>query len=251
MPIAAHPRLLRWLITPAVTALAIGGLTGCDADHRSADIGTRQVTVVGTGEVQGSPDTLTADVAIEFTAPDAATAMNQTNERQRAVIEALIDAGVDRGDIATTRVNLQPEYGPGPVSPTGVAGPSAVTGYRAGNAIQVTVRDLESAPVALALIVSTGGDATRINSVAYSIDNDSELVRSARERAFDDAKSRAEQYAQLSGLRLGSVLSISELPGEPPAPLPAPRSVAAGMEAPLEPGQQTVSFSVTAAWELN
>jgi uncharacterized protein len=46
------------------------------------------------------------------------------------------------------------------------------------------------------------------------------------------------------------VLSISEgtgaapVTGAPPAP---PRGMAA---APLEPGQQTVSFSVTAVWEL-
>ncbi|SPM30165.1 Uncharacterized conserved protein YggE, contains kinase-interacting SIMPL domain [Mycobacterium terramassiliense] len=103
----------------------------------------------------------------------------------------------------------------------------------------------------LALVVGTGGDATRISSVRYSIADDSQLVRDARARAFNDAKARADQYAQLSGLRLGRVLSISETsgnaptPGGPPAP---PRSVAA---VPLEPGQQTVSFSVTAVWELD
>jgi len=75
-------------------------------------------------------------------------------------------------------------------------------------------------------------------------------VKDARARAFQDAKDRATQYAQLSGLGLGKIISISEAPGgAAPTGIPAPR---AGMQAavPLEPGQQTVSFSVTAVWEL-
>jgi hypothetical protein len=111
----------------------------------------------------------------------------------------------------------------------------------------VKIRDLGSASRTLALIVSTGGDATRIDSVNYSIDDDAQLVRDARARAFDDAKARAEQYAELSGLRLGKVISISEASGATP-PTPMPR--AATEAVPLEPGQQTVSFSVTVIWEL-
>ncbi len=102
----------------------------------------------------------------------------------------------------------------------------------------------------MALIVTTGGDATRINSVNYSIDDDSQLVRDARTRAFQDAKDRAQQYAQLSELKLGSVISISESAGAPPpTPLPVPRGAVAE-SVPLEPGQQTVGFSVTVVWQL-
>jgi hypothetical protein len=62
---------------------------------------------------------------------------------------------------------------------------------------------------------------------------------------------RATQYADLSGLSLGSVISISEAPQSiPPRPMPsAPEAKAA--DVPLQPGEQTVSFSVTAVWELN
>lgn len=79
------------------------------------------------------------------------------------------------------------------------------------------------------MIVRAGGDATRINGVSYSIEDDSALVRDARERAFHDARDRAEQYAQLSGLRLGQVIAISEVAGEaPPTPvgMPMPRAMA-------------------------
>jgi uncharacterized protein len=150
-------------------------------------------------------------------------------------------AGIDRKDISTTGVSLQPQY-------DNVGG--AITGYRAGNSIRVKIHPTDSASHVLAAIVGAGGDATRINSVSYSIADDSQLVKDARARAFQDAKNRADQYAQLSGLKLGKIISISEASGAT-APVPGPlRGGAMPSAVPLEPGQQTVSFSVTAVWEL-
>ena len=212
----------------------------CDSAPQRAGDNPRQVTVVGSGHVQGVPDTLTADVGIEFIAPDVSAAMDQTNTRQQAVIDALAGAGVDHKDIHTTDVTLQPLFdGAG----------NKITGYRSDNAIQVKIHPTGSASRVLAVIVGAGGSATRINSVSYSIADDSQLVKDARGRAFQDAKDRAEQYAGLSGLGLGKIISISETSaGTPPAP--APMRGAMPSAVPLEPGQQTVSFSVIAVWEL-
>jgi uncharacterized protein YggE len=248
MPIATSaPKFVRRSIALAAAGVAVVAMSACNKHNAAPPTANpRQVTVIGVGQVQGVPDTLTADVGIEFTAPDVTTAMNQTNDRQQAVINALVGAGMDRKNISTTAVNLQPQYSnPEP------AGTATITSYRATNAIEVKIHPTDTASKLLALVVSTGGDATRIRSVSYSIADDSQLVKDARARAFQDAKNRAEQYAQLSGLQLGKVLSISEASGSAPvagAP-PAPRSMAAPV--PLEPGQQTVSFSVTAVWELN
>lgn len=248
MPIAAGAKMLNRFIVLAAAALAAAGLSACDSTSGPSHFGdpankdTRQVTVVGSGQVKGTPDTLTASVSIEFTAPDVTGAMNQTSERQQAVINALVDAGVQRKDISTTQVSLQPQFAGG--DNTG-----SIVGYRASNSIDVKIRQLDAASQALALIVSTGGEATRINSVNYSIEDDSQLVRDARSRAFNDAKDRAQQYAKLSGVKLGDVISISESTGAtPPTPVPAPRAAMAPV--PLEPGQQTVGFSVTVIWQL-
>jgi uncharacterized protein YggE len=198
---------------------------------------------VGAGHVQGAPDTLTVNASIEFVAPDVTGAMNQTSDRQQAVIKALVDSGTDRKDISTTQVSLQPQFAGGDSA--------AIIGYRASNSIDVKIRKLDTASQALSLIVSTGGDATRINSVNYSIENDSQLVKDARARAFNDAKDRAGQYAQLSGLHLAKVIAITESGGAtPPTPMPSPRGAELAA-VPLEPGQQTVGFSVTVIWELS
>ncbi|WP_029108347.1 SIMPL domain-containing protein [Mycobacterium sp. URHD0025] len=225
----------------AMAGLIAVGATACDTTGPAAGSpeGARQVTVVGSGHVQGVPDTLTADVAMEFTAPDVSGALNQSSQRQQAVIDALVASGIDRKDISTTQVSVQPQFND-----------NTISGYRASNAIKVKIRDTGKASQTLALIASTGGDATRINSVDYSIEDDSDLVRDARARAFDDAKNRAEQYAGLSGLHLGKVISISEQSGGPTPPTPTPMPRAAMQAVPLEPGQQTVDFSVTVIWEL-
>jgi len=104
------------------------------------------------------------------------------------------------------------------------------------------------------IVVNAGGNAARINGVSYSIADDSALVSDARARAFTDAENRARQYAELAGLSLGTVISISEASGGGPTPRPIPMERGAPMAAadvPLSPGEQTVSFSVTAVWELN
>lgn len=203
----------------------------------------RQVTVVGEGKVQGTPDTVTVDAAIEVTAPDATSAMNQTNEKMAAVVDAVVAQGVAREDVSTTQVTLNPQYGDN----------STITGYQANNSIAVKVRKVDAASPTINAIQTTGGNATRINSVSFSIEDDSQLVKDARARAFGDAKDRAAQYADLAGLGLGKVISISEAGATPPPPQPMPRYGAGAMEAaavPLQPGQQTVGFSVTVVWEL-
>ena len=228
-------------VAVVAAALTIAGVAGCDSKAGPVAASPRQVTVVGSGQVQGVPDTVLVDVGIEAATPDATSAMNQTSDRQQAVISALTAGGIDAKDISTTAVSLQPQYGEN----------SVITGYRAGNSIQVKIRKLDAASGTLATIISTGGNSTRINSVNFSIDDNSQLVRDARARAFDDAKNRAQQYAELSGLALGKVISISEAPGGiSPQPVPMPRGDAMAAAVPLSPGEQTVSFSVTAIWEL-
>ncbi|GAB2701128.1 SIMPL domain-containing protein [Nocardia thraciensis] len=224
-------------ITGAATALAaIAVLSGCGGDAPATG---RDVTVVGTGQVRGAPDTLNSDLGVEATAPDVSTAIETANREAKAVVDAMVGAGVTREDIRTTDVSVQPQYGP----------ERAVTGYRAANTVHVTVRDLTKASAVLDAAAKAGGNDTRIRGVSFALDDNSKLLADARARAFADAKSRAEQYAVLSGLKLKDVKTVNETRsggGEPPAP----RTQFAMPEVPLEPGMQTVTFDVTVTWSM-
>jgi uncharacterized protein len=238
-------RIRTRILVLLATALTVTGLAACDAksgpEQSSGGTGAHQVTVVGEGNVKGAPDTVTVNAAIESVAPDASAALNQTNQRMTAVTDAVASQGVDRKDISTTGITLQPQYGDN----------SVITGYQASNSIEVKVRKLDAASPTILAIQNAGGNATRINSVNLTIDDDSQLVKDARARAFNDAKDRAQQYAQLSGLALGRVVSITEAGASIPPPAPLPRfDATAQAGVPISPGQQNVGFSVTVVWEL-
>jgi hypothetical protein len=137
MPIAVRTKTPARLLVLTVVGLAMVGLSACDSSSgplatTGPDAHLRQVTVVGSGKVQGTPDTVTVDAAIETIAPDATSALNQSNDRMTAVLDAVKSQGIDPKDIGTTGVTLLAtakwasrallsavEVGVSPPSPTG------------------------------------------------------------------------------------------------------------------------------------
>ncbi|WP_216898671.1 SIMPL domain-containing protein [Nocardia alni] len=225
-------------ISGAVLGAAIL-LTGCG--DSSSPNPHRDVTVIGSGQVQGAPDTLNSDLGVEVTAPDVSTAISTAGTKAKAVTDAMVAAGARREDIRTTDVSVQPQYGTD----------QTVTGYTSSNTVHVVVRDLTKASAILGAAAQAGGNDTRINSVSFALDDNSKLLADARARAFADAKARAEQYAVLSGTKLGTVKKINETSSGTNPPPPMARNEAAPAEVPLEPGTQTVTFTVTVTWELS
>jgi uncharacterized protein YggE len=137
MPLHAWARMPKSLAVIAVAAMAIAGLSACDKQptptSNSAVPNARQVTVICSGEVQGTPDTLTVNVSTDATAPDVTAASNQSSSSMQAVIDALVGSGIDRRDISTTQVSLQQQY----TEPTT---PPTAASYQATNSISVKIR---------------------------------------------------------------------------------------------------------------
>lgn len=240
-----NPRASKALAS-AVLLAAVAVTAACGTDSSSAPTsGTPAgINVNGVGEVQGTPDTLTARIGVETTADDVTTAIDQANTAVSAVTDAISAAGVDRADIQTQQVSIDPQYSDGFSVST-----STISGYRATNTLQVTVRDLSKASSVLGDATTAGGNATRVSGVSFRIDDDSDLIADARSRAFADARDRAEQYASLAGNDLGKVVSITEnITGQESAPSFDRSSASSAV--PIEPGQQTVSVSVAVQWGL-
>ena len=233
----------RPLILLSVPVVAAGLLAGCGDDGSAGDE-PRRVTVIGTGEVTGVPDTVTAVVGVEAEGDDVSTALNEANTKIKAVTDAVVKVGVKAEDVQTQQVSLSPRHtSPGPGQVSGIGG------YTAANTLTIKVRDVGTASVALSAAVDAGGDNTRITSVGLSIDDDAELLEQARTRAFTDARTRAEQYASLSGDKLGPVLSIDEqVSGASPKNYARESALDAAVL--ISPGQQTLTFTVTVSFTL-
>jgi uncharacterized protein YggE len=89
--------------------------------------------------------------------------------------------------------------------------------------------------------------------MSFDIDDSADLVTEARDNAYDDAKAKAQQYADLTGRTLGRVEVVSETVRDP-EPLyygaaAAARTSDAGAT-PVEAGTQTVRVRVTLIWQL-
>lgn len=231
-------------ITPALAALAGTTLllTGCGSDKSVPD---RDVTVVGSGQVRGAPDILNANLGVEVAADNVSAAINGANGKAKEMADAMVGAGLAREDVRTTDVTIQPQYATGPDG-----GGQNIIGYRASNTVHIVVRDLPKASAVLDAGVKAGGNDARLNGVSFAIDDDSQLLTDARARAFADAKSRAEQYAGLSGLTLKDVITINEASSDSEPPPSTYKRDGAAESMALEPGTQTVTFTVKVTWGL-
>ncbi|KQR97425.1 hypothetical protein ASG12_15950 [Williamsia sp. Leaf354] len=242
-------RSFRRVVVGATAVLALGLTAGCGSDSpasTSPSDGPPAVSVSGTGEVEGAPDTLTAQIGVETQAGDVTAAIEASNAAITTVTNAVVSAGVNRADVQTQQVSITPQY-----SGALPGGTNTISGYQATNTLRVTVRDLSKASTVLGDAVSAGGNAARLSGVSFRVDDNSKLLSDARSRAFADAKKRAEEYAKLSGSDLGKVLSISENVSGQESPTADSSRSAQSLAVPIEPGQQTVSVSVNVKWALN
>lgn len=213
------------------------------------------VTVVGHGEARGRPDVVRATVGVEVTADSAERALETASARASEVIDAVQDAGVAEEDIQTREISVREERERPPPPERDAEEPSEEPREEAAiiatNLLEVRIRDVDGAGAVLGAVSDAGGDATRIREVRFEVSETGPLLEAARERAFEDARRRAEQYAQLADRELGELVSIREA-GSAPGPSAPPRSEEAdAADVPVEPGTQGLTVQLTAVWSLD
>lgn len=208
----------------------------------------RGITVGGVGKAEATPDVAVFDVGVEVTAPDVATARDQAAEAATGVIAALKQAGVADKDIQTRGLNVSPNYD----YPKDGGTPTIVS-FRVSNIVNVKVRDIGRAGEAVDAAVAAGGDATRLHGIRFEVSDAAKVAEEARQRAVEDARSKAEQLAQAAGVKLGDALMIQEVAGTPEWALQSSaytRDMAAGAPMPVEPGTNIVQVQVAVRWEI-
>jgi uncharacterized protein YggE len=236
------------IVLGAVLALSV--LAGCAASPAAAQTPVpgetpRTITVTGTGIAYGSPDVATATVGAQTRNTDPGAAMTQNEQRMEAVIAAIRALGIAPNDIQTTNFSIyaQQDYDPATGRPL-----ETIT-YVVDNSVSITVRDVAMLGDVLSGAVDAG--ANSVYGVSFSVADPAALEAQAREKAFADARARADQLAQLAGVSIDTVLSVSETLGSVPSPVYA-RDMAAGMggaaAVPVQTGQIQVNLSVNVTY---
>ena len=194
---------------------------------------TGGITVTGTGTVQSVPDQAQFSLGVQTDGPTAREALAANSERMRRVLAALFAAGVAKGDVETQDVSVSKSY-PG-------------NGYSADNSVSVTIRRLAKAGSILDLASNAGANDVYGPTLARS-DQDG-LQAKALQEAVGNARVKARVLAEAAGVRLGSVTAISE-GGSEPMPVYEAALAQRSPSAPIEPGKQQTSATVTVTFAI-
>ncbi|AGT07952.1 SIMPL domain-containing protein [Paracoccus aminophilus] len=204
-----------------------------------------RLTVSGEGTSSAQPDMASISIGVTVQADTAAAAMSENASRQQAVIAKLKEIGVDAKDIQTSGLNLSPVQ-----TYTNDGKPPVVTGYMAQNMVQVRVRDLAKLGPALDTLVMAG--ANEINGISFSREDTLEAEDQARVKAIENARHKAEVMANATGMKLGRLISLSDVTmGSGPRPIMmAMNANAKAADTPIEAGELGVTANVTATFAL-
>lgn len=165
------------------------------------------ITVVGEGVAPVEPDIAVANIGVQVANEDVRAASSEAQEIMNAVLAAIQEQGIAEEDIQTSGFSIFAEFGP--IGPSGEQPQTPL--YRVSNNVNATIRDLEQ--VATVLDAAIGAGANNIFGVNFSVDDPSEAASEARAQAIEQAGAKAQELAELTGLQLGNVLSVSEIIG--------------------------------------
>jgi uncharacterized protein YggE len=165
----------------------------------------RAITVTGVAEAEAVPDMATVTAGVETRADTAAAALAANSEAMTAVFAALEAAGVARRDMQTSQLSINPVYEP---YREGAEEAQRVVGYDASNMVTVRVRAIDSLGAVVDAVTTAGSN--RLYGVAFEVSDPKPHLDTARQKAVEDARARAELFAGAAGVSLGPVLSIRE-----------------------------------------
>lgn len=232
------------------------------------------IRVSGRGQASGIPDLAILNVGVEAFAATVVQARSQAASAMEDMLAVLLDNNIPEEDIQTRFFNISPRYtsreitrcidndGPINIFPEPGAGDGikppirdcfperqrVITGYQVSNQLSIKVRDLDEVGRIIDQVVEASGNLVRFQGINFTIEDTKALEELARVAAVEDLTNKAKQLAELTGVTLGTLVSIVETSGGSPlrAEFAEVRglSLAADVATPILPGEQNVTVTV-------
>lgn len=204
------------------------------------------ISVSGSGEVSAAPDTAYISLGIEAMGNDLDKVLEEANGNMAAIFDAVKALGVEEKDIQTSNFNVWLEQ----IREPDGNRPTGEQLYHVNSALTVKVRALETTGDVISAALEAG--ANQINGLSFGIEDTDALEAEARAAAVADAKEKAEQLAEVLGVKLGDPVVVSEGGG---AVAPVARGafdmVMAESAAPtIAGGELTVSIYVSVSFAI-
>ena len=206
------------------------------------------LTVSAQGSASAAPDNAVVTLGVVSEGETAQAALTANAKDMNAVVDTVTGAGIDKKDIATSGLYVEPVYSDASKSPDGQ---SKITGYRVTNQLTVRIRAIDTSGALLDKVITAG--ANRVNGVSFEISDSKALADKAIQAAILEAKRRAELMAEAAGVKLGAIQSINAGEGGGP---PVFRAMAMKTDAmppapsPVMGGTQEVNASATIVYAI-
>ena len=215
----------------------------------------RGITVTGSGSVSVEPNLAIMNIGVEVLAKTVGVARLAAAEAMDSVTDTLKKEGVGDKDVQTRRFNISPRYDYEEIIVDGRhTGKQVLTGYVVNNSAVVKIKDLENVGQIVDKAAEAGGDLVRIEGISFTVDDDDLYLSTLRKQAVEDAFEKATQYASLTGVELGPLLSLSEI-GSPSIQSFAEmdygmRAMAAPAASPISGGELEITLSINAVFSI-
>jgi hypothetical protein len=202
------------------------------------------ITVVGSDHVSAKPDMAEITVGVLTEDPVAGQALKANNVAMEELLKFVAGRGIAEKDVQTTAFNVSPQY---QHDPKGQKLPRLV-GYQVSNQVRVKIRQLALLGPVLDEVVGKG--ANQVHGIGFSVAEPTGLLDEARKKAMDDARRKAELYANAAGVTLGRVLLIQEQTPHIPVPRQMFTRSADGGAVPVAAGELEFHASITVTYAI-
>jgi len=212
----------------------------------------RQISFTGSGIIYNKPDLALTNFSVITEAKTINETMIPNAEKMNKVIEVIKGQGVEDKDIKTTDFSIYPRYEYTKEEVYSYYPPSnrKLVGYEMRQTIEVKIRDLKKVGEIMQSVIDAG--ANQVGELQFTIDNQDLIKEQAREKAIQDAKSKAQELASQLGMKLGKIINFSESGIYPYYDLAKSYAGMGGGEAApqIEVGENKTEVTVTITYEI-
>jgi len=185
-----------------VLALSVVFAAGCNKETDQKNQST--ISVFGTGTVSVQPDVIQMSITLSNVAQTTKKAQEEVNKMVKQALNILKEAKIEDKNINTASLTFNSEYE--------YTSRRILVGQKAQQTITFSIEDItndtEKASWIIDQLIQING--IELNQVNYRVKNTAEYYVKSRELAYQKAVEKANQYAELSKLKIVKVLSISD-----------------------------------------
>ena len=201
----------------------------------------RQMTVSAQGTVQAEPDMARIYLGVQTVGKTADAALDENSTKMQGIFDLLEGLKIEPRDIQTTNFSINPQWerikaGSNNQQPK-------IIGYIVSNDIQLRIRDLDSLGGILDAVAGLGANSFR--GIQFDVTDRAALLDTARIKAVETAKARAELLTKAAGVELGELISLSEGGGIVPQPRFARAEAMVADAVPIAQGELDITSTVT------